>query len=84
MTADTDGPADELGYAEAAAELDDILDRLDQDTVDVDDLARQVRRASELIRHCRSRITSARVEVERVVGELTDLAASEPLDDESA
>jgi exodeoxyribonuclease VII small subunit len=84
MTADPSAPVpvDELGYAAAAAELDDILERLDQDTVDVDDLARQVRRAAELVRHCRSRITAARVEVERVVGELADLAEPDPADDD--
>jgi exodeoxyribonuclease VII small subunit len=63
-----------LGYAAAAAELDEILERLDRDAVDVDDLAQQVRRAAALIAYCRSRITDARVEVERVVVELTDLA----------
>lgn len=80
MTADPDEIID-LGYAEAAAELDDILERLDQDAVDVDDLADQVRRASALIRHCRSRITEARVEVERVVAELADLAGPAADDD---
>jgi exodeoxyribonuclease VII small subunit len=79
----SDEPIEQLGYADAAAELEEILERLDQDTVDVDDLARQVRRASELIRHCRSRITEARVEVERVVGELSDLATPDD-DDEPA
>ena len=80
MTADPDEVLD-LGYAEAAAELDEILERLDHDAVDVDDLADQVRRAAALIRHCRSRITDARVEVERVVTELADLAGP-PTDDQ--
>jgi exodeoxyribonuclease VII small subunit len=63
-----------LGYGEAVAELDRILADLDRDTVDVDDLAHQVRRAAALIRHCRGRITEARLEVERVVVELGELA----------
>jgi exodeoxyribonuclease VII small subunit len=69
----TDG-LDDLGYAEAVAELDGILADLDRDTIDVDDLARQVRRAAVLIRHCRGRIADARLEVERVVVELGELA----------
>jgi exodeoxyribonuclease VII small subunit len=73
----TDRSDDELaalGYREAVAELDAILDELDREAVDVDDLARQVRRAAELIRHCRKRITGAQIEVERVVSDLADLA----------
>lgn len=63
-----------MGYADAVGELDRILADLDRDTIDVDDLARQVRRAAALIRHCRSRIADARLEVERVVVELGELA----------
>lgn len=63
---------DEPGYAEALAELEGILDDLEDDTVDVDVLAAKVRRAAELVRFCRGRITEARVEIEHVVAELDD------------
>ncbi len=59
-----------LGYAEALAELEGILDELDGDEVDVDVLGARVRRASELLRLCRERIAGARFEVEQVVAEL--------------
>lgn len=65
-----EGP-DDIGYAEAIRELDTILDSLDRDTIDVDDLARQVRRAATLIQVCRTRIDRARFEVEQVVADLT-------------
>jgi exonuclease VII small subunit len=39
-------------------------------------LAKQVQRAAELIRMCRNRIASARVEVETVVADLEDLGDS--------
>jgi len=61
---------DEIGYADALAELESILDELDGDEVDVDVLGARVRRASELLRLCRERIAGARFEVEQVVGEL--------------
>lgn len=79
--ADPEGLAG-IGYAEAMAELDDILRALDRDAVDVDDLARQVRRAALLIRHCRQRIAGARSEVEQIVVELEelDLHGAEGLD----
>lgn len=71
-------PDDEpvLGYAEAVAELERILDELEDETVDVDVLARRVRRAAVLIRVCRQRIADARMEVEQIVGGLDDGAAA--------
>jgi exodeoxyribonuclease VII small subunit len=62
--------AGDIGYADALAELEGILDELDGDEVDVDVLGARVRRASELLRLCRERIAGARFEVEQVVGEL--------------
>jgi len=54
----------------AVAELEQIVDELDDDRLDVDLLAARVERAAELIRACRSRIAGARLEIERVVVEL--------------
>jgi exodeoxyribonuclease VII small subunit len=82
--------AEQLGYAEALAELEGILDELDGDEVDVDVLGSRVRRAAELLRLCRERIAGARFEVEQVVAELeaeveaatdADTAAPEAPDD---
>jgi exodeoxyribonuclease VII small subunit len=58
------------GYAEALAELETILTELDAHDVDVDHLAERVARAAHLIRFCRERITSARIEIDQVVAEL--------------
>lgn len=59
-----------VGYGEALAELESILDEIEDDAVDVDVLATRVRRAAVLLRVCRDRITSARVEVEQIVADL--------------
>lgn len=64
------GPA--LGYAEALAELETILDELEDDTLDVDLLATRVARAAELIARCRDRIDGARLEVERIVADFDE------------
>ena len=61
-----------LGYAEAVAELEDILDGLESEAVDVDVLADRVKRAAALIKHCRTKIGDARLHVEQVVGEIDD------------
>ena len=78
-----DDPVADIGYADALAELETILEEIEDDAVDVDVLAARVKRAAELLRVCRARITAARVEVTQIVAELdTPLDASEP-DDES-
>ncbi|MEY2610758.1 MAG: exodeoxyribonuclease VII small subunit [Ilumatobacteraceae bacterium] len=61
---------EEIGYAEALAELEKILAELERADVDVDVLAARVQRASELIRLCRDRIGTARSRIEDVVGGL--------------
>jgi exodeoxyribonuclease VII small subunit len=65
---------DEIGYADAMRELDDILEELERDDLDVDVLAARVQRASELIQLCRSRIARAQADVDRVVTDLESLA----------
>ena len=62
--------ADEVRWSDAIAELDAILVKLDDDALDVDVLAAQVARASELIGLCRDRIARTKLEVERIVGDL--------------
>lgn len=67
------GSSEEIGYADAMHELEAILEELEGDDLDVDVLADRVRRASELIKLCRSRITRAQDDVQRIVADLEDL-----------
>ena len=57
-------------FAEARTRLDEILEALERDADDVDQLAARIKEASELIRFCRERLSSARHEVRDVVAEL--------------
>ena len=68
----TEGPNDDIGYAEALDELETILAELEESDVDVDVLADRVARASELIRVCRDRIGNAKLQIEKVVAGLED------------
>jgi exodeoxyribonuclease VII small subunit len=65
---------DEIGYADAMRELDEILEELERDDLDVDVLAAKVQRASELIQLCRTRIARAQSDVDKVVTDLESLA----------
>jgi exodeoxyribonuclease VII small subunit len=70
-------PDGELGYAEALAELERILAELERESVDVDHLVERVQRAAVLIRLCRGRIATARLEIETVVADLERVAGDE-------
>jgi exodeoxyribonuclease VII small subunit len=77
MTENTDatadpGDGDALGYAAAMAELEQLLADLERADLDVDQLGAKVARAAELIRSCRARITTARLEVEQIVADLDE------------
>jgi exodeoxyribonuclease VII small subunit len=69
---------DEIGYADAMRELDDILEELERDDLDVDVLAARVQRASELIQLCRTRIARAQADVDKVVTDLESLERADP------
>jgi exodeoxyribonuclease VII small subunit len=79
-TIETAVDEDGIGYAEAMAELGDILDELERDDLDVDVLAERVKRASFLIKLCRGRIARARADVEGIVTDLEAFAAAAPAD----
>ncbi len=46
-----------LTYAEAVAEIEQILSRLRGEQIDVDTLAAEVKRATELIAQCKAQLT---------------------------
>ena len=71
-TAVSGDSVDEIGYAAALEELENILAELEESDVDVDVLAERVARASELIRVCRERIGNAKMQIEKVVAGLED------------
>lgn len=53
----------DLSYAQAAKELESILKDLENDNLDVDEIANKVQRATELIEICRSKVTAAKIAV---------------------
>lgn len=65
-----DQHTDDLGYAQALDELDDILRELEGSDVDVDRLADRVARAADLIALCRDRIGAARLRIDEVIADL--------------
>lgn len=58
---------EELTYTEATAEIERILARLRSEEMDVDDLASQVARASELIAQCKKKLLKTEAEVNKIL-----------------
>ena len=56
----------ELTYAEAMAEIEKILGRLRSEEMNVDGLAAEVKRATELIASCKARLREAEADVNKV------------------
>ncbi len=57
----------EVKYKEAIEKLDAIIAQIENDEVDVDELALQVKEAVSLLRVCKARIDKAEMEVNKVV-----------------
>ena len=60
----------EPSFSDAMQELEAILQRIDSDAVDIDRLAAELNRATELLELCRGKIRKAEVEVRQIVEKL--------------
>ncbi len=60
------------GYQEAIAEIEEILLKMENEEMDVDDLSEKVKRVSLLIRTCREKLLQTESEVEKVLKEIND------------
>lgn len=57
------------GYAEAIREIEEILERFSNEELDVDTLAAEVKRATELIKVCKERLRKAEEDVAEILKE---------------
>lgn len=61
-----------MSYAEASAELESILRMMQSDKCDIDRLAAYTRRATELLKACRSRLTATEQELRSILDQLSE------------
>ena len=59
-------------YTEAIIELETIVSDLENATIGVDELSEKVKRAAELIKFCRSKLTSTEKEVNSILQNLSE------------
>lgn len=62
---------EKLTYAEAVKELEEIVARMQNDNCDIDKLSAYTRRAIELLRLCRERLTATDEEIQKCLEELS-------------
>jgi exodeoxyribonuclease VII small subunit len=60
-----------IKYSEAVERLDEIISKIENDDIDVDELSLNVKEAIELIKLCKSKINKAELEVKQVVDHLS-------------
>jgi exodeoxyribonuclease VII small subunit len=68
---------DEMNYTAAFEELQEIVSEIEQGEISVDELAEKVRRASELIRICKLKLSSTEEDVDKILKELEKITDSE-------
>ena len=61
-----------LTYKEAMAEIEDIVTKLENNQLDVDELSGKVKRVSELIAFCKPKLHETEEEVEKILKTIED------------
>jgi exodeoxyribonuclease VII small subunit len=74
------GPVDQLSFEIALKELEDIVSRLEQGEVDLEDSIALYERGQALKLHCDKKLKAAESRLEKVVLGATGATGSEPLD----
>ncbi len=74
----------ELSYGEAAARLEEILGRIEEGQVDIDELSGLVKEAAELTTLCREKIRAAEVQVRTITEQLEREAPAEAAENDDA
>ena len=58
---------EKISYAEAVAEIEEIIRQMSEDEPDVDKLGEQVARATSLIALCREKLSKAQEQVDKAI-----------------
>jgi exodeoxyribonuclease VII small subunit len=72
--------SDQPRYTEAFAELQQIVQEIEEGEISVDDLSEKVKRAALLIGICRDKLSATQQDVDKVLGALDGQAPLPPED----
>ena len=59
-----------LTYKEAIAEIEEILEKLENEELDIDELAVKVKRVSVLLKFCKEKLTLTDKEIQSIIEDL--------------
>ncbi|MCG6190415.1 exodeoxyribonuclease VII small subunit [Maribellus maritimus] len=59
-------------YNEAITEIEEILDKIENEELDVDELAGKVKRVSVLLKICKDKLQKTNEQVEQILNEMED------------
>ena len=59
----------EIKYEEAVALLGEIVDKMENDELDIDQLSDQLKRAKELVKLCKDKLTKTDEEIKKLLSE---------------
>jgi exodeoxyribonuclease VII small subunit len=62
--------AKKISYGEAIAEIEEIIRKIEQEELDVDELSDKVKRVSFLINYCREKLRNTEEEVSNILKEI--------------
>ncbi|WP_423126592.1 exodeoxyribonuclease VII small subunit [Gaoshiqia sp. Z1-71] len=61
-----------MTYKEAVDEIDEILEKIENEELDVDELSEKVKRVSFLIKFCKEKLHKTETEVENILKEMDE------------
>ncbi|HEX2934674.1 MAG TPA: exodeoxyribonuclease VII small subunit [Bacteroidales bacterium] len=59
-----------LSYKEALSEIEEILEKLENEELDVDKLTESIKRVSFLLKFCKERLTTTEGEVQKLIEDM--------------
>ncbi|PLX00272.1 MAG: exodeoxyribonuclease VII small subunit [Marinilabiliales bacterium] len=62
----------QIKYSDAIAEIEEIIAKIEDEELDVDELSDKVGRVSELIKLCRNKLSKTEEEIEKILEGMDD------------
>ena len=59
----------EMKYEEALRQLEDIVEKLENDELDIDQLSDQLKKAKKLVKLCKDKLTKTDAEIRKLLSE---------------
>lgn len=61
--------ATETKYEDAIRQLEDIVDKMENNELDIDEMTRQLKKAQQLIKLCKERLTKTDAEIRKILSD---------------